>query len=78
MPLVYFIKKTREHFATGRESPSTLVLTKDAAYRFFKSAKSVRAFAVYKGSIEQRAELIVAEAVKVHRGTHEVPLCLSP
>ena len=78
MPLVYLVKQTREHFTTKRESTRTLVLTKYTAYCLFKSPKAVRAIAVYKGRVKQRAELIVTEAVKVHGGTHEVPLCLSP
>ena len=77
MPLVYLVKQTREHFSTGRESTRTLILSKDAAYRLLKSAKAVHAIVAYKGRIEQRAELVVAEAVKVHGGTHEVALCLA-
>lgn len=78
MPLVYLIKQTSEHPTAKRKSTRTLILAKYTAYRLFKSTKAVRAIAAYKGRIEQRAELIVAEAVKIHGATHKVALCLAP
>lgn len=77
MPLIYLVKQTSEHFTTKRKSSRTLILSKYTAYRLLKSTKAVRAFAVYKGRIKQRAELIVAESVEIYGGTHEVALCLA-